>query len=211
MQMRESGKPPNFLIGGMNLTANRMNVEELLHPHGSLLMRSLLQGPVRFTRNLFLRHVFTMHGLHVCPCIGSAYIQPHHVMEIGGGCGGDCPIWCNDSKVHIVDVVEPDTVCIQEYQRRLTTSFAGKARTRVALCDVALLQSRNVVSVKHKEFRFHPCPVFDLTPDVCQRGVDLVLLYFSISQIVSCDSDTFALLGGLFLSRNVSHATFWNP
>ena len=84
---------------------------------------------------------------------------------------------------------------VQEYRHRLLTSFGATAVSKQSL----LVANRT-------EFRFHVCPVFAVTPDVCKRGVDAAVLYFSISQIVSGPVDVFALLGGLLLNRNRADA-----
>ena len=107
MQIRESGKQANFLLGGMDLAANGIHVDAFLQPGGQMLMCSLLQGAVRHVRNWYLRQVlFGM--LPYGSLLSQAQLKPKHIMEIGGGRGGDASAWCNAASVCAVDVIEPN-------------------------------------------------------------------------------------------------------
>ena len=140
-----------------------------LQADGSLLMRSLLQGCVRFTRNFYLKSMLA--GLVIVnehstePSM--AHIAPGRIMEIGGGCGGDCAVWMASSHILQVDVVEPnqktgskcppdgcDLISVQEYQRRLVFSFGGTS------------SGKNAVAVNEKCFQFHVSPILELPPNV---------------------------------------------
>ena len=180
MHVREAGKTPNFLIGGMDLAANGMTVNHFLRQGCSVLMRVLLGGPVRRMRNCFLKE-----------CLG--HIHPSYVLEIGGGCGGDVAMWSGATAVEIIDVVEPDTSAIDEYKRRLCHAFHGTEH------------KQTVVLPDGRRFRFHATEIFSLPTHVARRGCDLAVLYFCISQIVGNDTDMDALLGGLFKSRGIKH------
>ena len=194
MQVRERGKQANCLLGGMDLAARGTrllfwmkkislfltSVDNLLQTDCPYLPRALLSGPIRRARNTFLQTVLKR-------------ANPTHIMEIGGGCGGDAPQLLQHSLLEIVDVVEPDEKSIAEYQRRLTESFGGT------------LYRQTVVLPDGRRFRFHGSALFDVSPTVAHKQCDMALLYFSISQIVASDTDADALLGGLLLSRRVRH------
>ena len=191
MHIRERGKQANCLLGGMDLTARgarpfpgygrgliSMSVHALVQPDCPHLLRSILSGPVRRARNSFLQGVLTR-------------TQPSWILEIGGGCGGDAAQWASHTSVLQVDVVEPSPASVQEYQRRLVDVHGGvQHRQAIALPD-------------GRCFRFHAKEVFDLDPAVARRGCDLAVLFFSLSQIVADDTDLDALLGGLFVSRQI--------
>jgi hypothetical protein len=179
-QTHKSQSALNCILGGMDLAANGMNVHTFLRGDCPFLVRVLLSGCVREVRNAFLSHIMVT----VCPA---------HILEIGGGRGGDASILACASDVEIVDVVEPDATSVQEYKRRIMDRFQGMEYNNVMVLPDA------------RRFRFHAIPLFDLSPSVAQKGCDLAFLYFSITQIAANDTDVDALLAGLFISRGIPH------
>ena len=180
MQLRERGKQANCLLGGMDVAARGLSIESLLSNGSPHLVRILLSGMIRKSRSRFLQHILDR-------------VDPVHILEIGGGRGGDMAQWIQFPRLEIVDVVEPDAEAVQEYQHRLLQTHRG-------------MQHKGVVVLPNAQrFRFHGVPIFDLIPSVAKHRCNMAVLSFSISQIVSRDADADALLGGLLNSRNIPH------
>ena len=131
-------------------------------------MRLLISGLLRQTRNAFVKAVL-------------AQTNPTHVLEIGGGRGGDAANWVHHKDSELIDVVEPDGNAVEEYRRRLLQTFHG------------VPHKQNVVLPSGKRFRFHTVPVFDLPPSIAHRGCELAVMNFSISQIMNDDTHQVVL------------------
>lgn len=123
IQMRERGKNPNYVIGGMDIAAAGLSVDSLLDPECPVLPRLLRwDAPARFVRGpggdarspasralavpargvprWVLRDALRAEAPDGC-----------HLLEIGGGCGGDAPLWVGlpSEMLRSVDVIDPDS------------------------------------------------------------------------------------------------------
>jgi hypothetical protein len=157
MQIRETGKHPNFMVGAMDVVANGLNTRTLLSPSDPHLLRVILNRPLREIRPGFTAAVLAEVGASA-------------LVEVGGGCGGDCALWMRCEGVRHVDVVEPDPVSVEEYQRRLLRSFHAWRS------DACTLQTQST------RFVFSVASVLDL-PRYAGPAAAAVL-HFSVSQIV---------------------------
>lgn len=173
MQIRERGKRPNYLIGCMDLVANGLSVGRLLRTECPLLCRLLIRGPLRRNRARFLSAALQRSGAQ-------------HVLDVGGGCGGDAPFWATHPAVRTVHVVEPDCEAVREYQRRLHTSFAAVHDPG----DGAWRLPGGTV------FYFQTTDLQGATPRAPPAGPVLAALCYSISQIVADHADPGAVPGG---------------
>ena len=118
----------------------------------------------------------------------SAVVSPH-ILEVGGGRGGDLGVWARHPVVRLVDVVDPDPVALHEYARRLRVTYHGEGDDlHMRLPDGRL-------------FRFHVARAEDLSdlPGVGQ-GSQLAVLSFSASQIITSTSKA-ALVWRVLLGR----------
>ena len=170
MHVREAGKLANCLVGGMDLTANGMTLDTFLQPDCPLLPRLLMSGPMRAQRVRFL----------------SSIVRPH-ILEVGGGRGGDLGVWARHPVVRCVDVVDPDPEALREYMRRLRTSYDARADG-----DCFVLPDG-------RRFRFHVVAAPDI-PGHIGAGADIAILCFSASQIIT-DGSSADMLWRVLLER----------
>jgi hypothetical protein len=171
MQPREAGKQANFIWAAMDIVHAGYDVDRFLHPMDGTLVRVCIRGPLREARNAFTRGVMQM-------------VVARSILEIGGGSGGDLPMWLNCHHLAHIDVVDPDADALGEYMRRLNA-----------------FPVRN--HVKRPVFKFHTCGIFDL-PDHVGWNADCAVLHFSISQIVGSGADAHRLIHSLCTIRKIN-------
>lgn len=85
--------------------------------HPTALWGTRITGPVRSTKNAFIRDR-----------LGTLGEALHGVLDIGGGRGGDAHHWLHwpETALQWIHVVDPDAAALEEYARRLSTSWRAK-------------------------------------------------------------------------------------
>lgn len=88
----------------MDIVHSGYNIHGLLNPRNATLVRVCIQGPIRRTKNQFIQD----QGRGFCwgPTLPTDILRvpPHgrgirHVLDIGGGQGGDCHHWVHTSSI----------------------------------------------------------------------------------------------------------------
>ena len=106
------GRQPS--LDRMDIVHSGYNIQALLSSKNATLVRVCIQGPLRRTKNRFIQDILRE------PPHGHAI---HHVLDIGGGQGGDCHHWVQTPGIDRVDVVDVDCNALEEFGRRLVTSY----------------------------------------------------------------------------------------
>ena len=141
MQVREAAKQPNFLWAAMDIVHAGYSVDEMLQPNnpkqagphwappGDILARLCILGPLRQTKNAFTRECLTTWGPPPLPAGCAPDAHPYRtqtVWDVGGGQGGDCHHWVRTPGLRRVDVVDVDGNALEEYARRLATTYNAR-------------------------------------------------------------------------------------
>lgn len=198
MQLREAGKPPNYLWNAtvlegcssrpaaspaaMDIVHAQCSVARLLEDDNPVLNRVCIEGPLRQWKNAMLRQ-------------GLAVIRPDRLVELGAGRGGDTHVWVHGDTVRHLDVVDIDAESLVEYARRLRHSYHAEGGNDPGEWWVPA----NVMRSHWLAVRLHTVDAVSWTLDP-GLGTTLVVLSFSLSQMFGTVAETLAfvqrLLGG---------------
>lgn len=180
----------------MDIVHSGYNIQALLNPRNATLVRVCIQGPLRRTKNRFIQDILgdPPHGRRI-----------QRVLDIGGGQGGDCHHWVRTPGIERVDVVDVDRNALDEFGRRLVTSYQAKeteggqwlrpVRAHRVVGLVRTLPGGRRIVLHHDNAR-HMHPSLGI-------GADLALLDFSVTQIVSGPHEVRSFLHDLLVVRRV--------
>lgn len=168
-------------LPAMDIVHARCTVSHLLSPGNPTLTRVCIEGPLRTWKNDIIHRTM-------------ARCRPRSVLELGGGRGGDAHHWARaaaDGTLRRLTVVDVDGDSLREYARRLRSSHHA-----VEWSDGFWLPAPQDWGC---EVRLHQGDARTVPPEWCGADPpDLVVLSFSVSQMVGGQADADALLQHLF-------------
>lgn len=118
----------------MDIVHAGFDVAGLMRHTNPILPRVCITGPLRQTKNAFVRECLTQpwvpDGVTEAAIAAAATLPPPHtVLDLGGGQGGDCHHWVQTPGIWHIDVVDVDSNALEEYARRLASTYRARLDT----------------------------------------------------------------------------------